>query len=156
MLLLSLHRPQRGKTKMGVGNGGLGRQNTIMQRSVGIVLPTSSSNPPANANMRAKASTFASLPSPSVSSPTAPAVARPCERPKLAPAPVHVRLFLHAHNLHLAHTHVPPRRALRPSSDQVSCWRDQYDHGTDVDSDMWFWSTRTTQRMTFLSSRQLS
>ena len=80
----------------------------IMQRSVGTVLPTSRSTPPANANMRAKASTFASLPSPSVSSPTAPAVARPWERPKLVPAPVHVRLFLHAHNLHLARTHVPP------------------------------------------------
>ena len=60
---------------MGIGGSdGLGRQNTIMQRFVGTVLPTSRSTPPANANMCAKAGAFASPPSPSarVSSPTAP------------------------------------------------------------------------------------
>ncbi len=80
----------KGKAKdeeIGIGGSdGLGRQNTITQRSVGTVLPTATSTPPANTNMRGKAGTFAPPPSPSsrVSSPTAPAVARQRQVPGMA------------------------------------------------------------------------
>jgi hypothetical protein len=78
----------KGKAKdeeIGVGGSdGLGRQNTITQRSVG--LPTATSTSPANTNMRGKAGTFAPPPSPSsrVSSPTAPVVARQRQVPGMA------------------------------------------------------------------------
>ena len=125
MLLLPLYRPRRGnsttKKWASVVVVGVGRQDTIMQRSVHTVLPTSRSTPPANANIHAKAGTFPSPPSPSarVSSPTTAAVARPRQAPNLAPAPVHVHLFLHAHNLHLARTLVPTRPAPRSSFGSV-------------------------------------
>src|SRR6266852_4152892 len=112
----------KGKAKdeeMGVGgSGGLGRHNTITQRSVGTVLPTSTSIPPANANMRAKAGTFASPHSPSarVSSPTAPTVARPRQVPgttKIGPSTSPRAIVPPRSQFALARTLVPPRPVLR-------------------------------------------
>ena len=155
--------------EMGVGgSGGLGRQNTITQRSAGTVLPTSRSTPPANANMCAKTGAFASPPS-RVLSHTAPAVACPPQAAgndqTWAQHQCTCVCSSTAHNLHLARTLVPPRRALRLSSDQcllllrqdpVRSWHSLSLMLTVMrPSRRRIRMSRTTQRI-FLCSRQLS